>query len=182
MAATNIVTNPGAQRAAQEALRDIKPPIVIPPGWRWAIIAAAILLGIALLLWAFRAWKKRQAVKLPEPPPPPHVRARRSLEDALALIGQPQPFCFLVSNALRIYLEDQFNLRAPERTTEEFLHELTSSEALSADQKLRLGEFLQRCDLVKFARDVPAEAELRALHATALRLVEETEPKEAPAP
>jgi hypothetical protein len=43
-------------------------------------------------------------------------------------------------------------------------------------QKESLGDFLQRCDLVKFARYEPGEPELRDLHASALRLVEETEP------
>jgi hypothetical protein len=40
-----------------------------------------------------------------------------------------------------------------------------------------LGGFLERCDLVKFAQYEPGEPELRELHASALRLVEETEPE-----
>jgi hypothetical protein len=47
---------------------------------------------------------------------------------------------------------------------------------LTPDQKDGLGEFLKRCDLVKFARYEPREPELRDLHESALRLVEETEP------
>jgi hypothetical protein len=47
---------------------------------------------------------------------------------------------------------------------------------LTRDQKDSLGGFLASCDLVKFARYEPGEAELRELHASAVRLVEETEP------
>ena len=45
------------------------------------------------------------------------------------------------------------------------------------EQKDSLGEFLDSCDLVKFAKYEPGEPELRELHDSALRLVEETEPQ-----
>src|SRR5204863_5993889 len=76
----------------------------------------------------------------------------------------------------RIYLEERFNFHAPERTTEEFLYELRETNLLTATQKESLGGFLQSCDLVKFALYEPGQPELRDLHASALRLVEETEP------
>jgi len=75
-------------------------------------------------------------------------------------------------------LEERFRFHAPERTTEEFLYELRETNLLTPDQKDGLGEFLKRCDLVKFARYEPREPELRDLHESALRLVEETEPVE----
>jgi hypothetical protein len=46
------------------------------------------------------------------------------------------------------------------------------------EQKESLGKFLESCDLVKFAKYEPGEPELRELHDSAVRLVEETEPKE----
>src|SRR5262249_25666994 len=110
------------------------------------------------------------------PVTPPHVRARQKLQEALALIAQPRPFCIMVSDTIRWYLEERFSFRAPERTTEEFLYELQGTDLLTPDQKTSLGEFLQRCDLVKFARYEPGEPELRDLHDSALRLIEETEP------
>ena len=73
---------------------------------------------------------------------PPHVRARQKLEQALALLGQPREFCILVSDAIRWYLEERFEFQAPERTTEEFLHELQATHLLSTSQKSSLGEFL----------------------------------------
>jgi hypothetical protein len=83
----------------------------------------------------------------------------------------------LVSDTVRQYLEERFNFRAPERTTEEFLHELKATDLLLADQKDSLGEFLSVCDMVKFARYEPGEPELQALYESAVRLVDETEPE-----
>jgi hypothetical protein len=110
------------------------------------------------------------------------VRARQKLQEALAFIAQPKPFCTLVSDTVRFYLEERFEFRAPERTTEEFLHELRGTNLLLPDQKESLGEFLQQCDLVKFAKYEPGEPELRGMHGSAVRLVEETEPVEIQTP
>jgi hypothetical protein len=74
-------------------------------------------------------------------------------------------------------LEERFNFHAPERTTEEFLRELAGTKLLLPDQKDSLGNFLASCDLVKFAKYEPGEKELRELHSSAMRLVEETEPQ-----
>lgn len=164
-----------------DALRDIKPPLAIPNPWLWLIITAVIVGVLAIagaLIWFFIL--RRKNVPLP-PPIPAHIRAKHHLEDALALLSQPKPFCTLVSDTIRFYLEERFKFRAPERTTEEFLYELKKTELLLPDQKESLGEFLKSCDLVKFARYEPRETELRDLHGSALRLVEETEPQPEPA-
>lgn len=167
-----------AQPVSTNDIRDIVPPLVIRSGWLWL---GWVLLGLALAAVAFWFWRRWRAAKAAEaivPPTPPHLRARRRLQEALAWLAQPREFCIRVSDALRQYLEERFDFHAPERTTEEFLLELKDSALLLPDQKDSLGDFLTRCDLVKFARYEPAEPELRDLHAAALRLVEETEPGE----
>jgi C4-dicarboxylate-specific signal transduction histidine kinase len=177
-----LATNPAVAGATPAAgdIRGLKPPVDIGHPWTWLLAAAVAAIAALLALWLWRRWRMRraQAVAAREQLPP-HVRARRRLGQALALIHQPEPFCVEVSAAIRQYLEEQFDFRAPERTTEEFLHELQRTNLLSPDQKDSLGGFLSRCDLVKFARYEPAEAELRQLHAAALRLMDETEPAAA---
>jgi hypothetical protein len=176
--ATNSISAHSA--VATNALRDIKPPLIIPSGWAWALWTALILIlaGVAYGLW--RYWRKKSAELPVIPVVPPHIRAKQKLQEALALINQPREFCILVSDTIRWYLEERFNFRAPERTTEEFLHELGGTDLLTRDQKESLGEFLNRCDLVKFAKYEPGEPELHDLRESALRLVEETEPQLEP--
>ncbi len=161
-------------------IRDIKPPLQITNGWEfvWWTLAAVAALAILRVLWLY--WRKRRSQILAEPPIPSHVRAKQALAQALEIIGQPKPFCILVSDTVRFYLEERFDFRAPERTTEEFLRELSATDLLAPEQKESLGNFLESCDLVKFAKYEPGENELRELHASAMRLVEETEPKEIP--
>ena len=157
-------------------IRPIKAPVPIPNLWFWVSCAVVLLLLAAVAWWW---WRKRQAQKsapVPERIIPPHEKARAKLREALDLLDQPKPFCILISDTTRVYLEERFELHAPERTTEEFLEELQGSPVLTLDQKQTLGEFLAGCDLVKFARYEPGRAELEGVYQTALRLVEETEP------
>jgi hypothetical protein len=172
-----MLTNQTSSLHVANDIRDIKPPVEIPSGWEWLWWTLGTLAVVALLFAAWRWWQKRRSQIPVEPPVPAHVRAKEMLGKALALIAHPKPFCTLVSDTIRTYLEERFDFHAPERTTEEFLHELRGTDLLSAEQKEKLGEFLERCDLVKFAKYEPVEPELRDLHSSALRLVEETEPK-----
>jgi len=166
--------------AATNVLRDIKPPVEIPNHWIWFWWGLAVLaLGIAFLV-AWRYWNRKRNAPIVVPVIPAHVRAKQKLQESLALIEQPREFCILVSDTIRLYLEERFDFHAPERTTEEFLYELQATELLTRDQKESLAEFLKRCDLVKFAKYEPQEPELRDLHASALRLVEGTEPVSVP--
>lgn len=170
-----MTTNATAQVASD--IRDIKPPVEIPNGWAWLwwVLGAAALV---LLLLGWRHFLKQVTRATPGPPPvPAHLRAKQKLAEALALISQPKPFVIAVSDTARAYLEERFQFRAPERTTEEFLRELGGTKLLLPEQKDSLGQFLASCDLVKFAKYEPGEPELRELHSSALRLVEETEPR-----
>jgi len=169
-------TNQTASLVATNDIRDIKPPVAISSAWEWLWWTLTVLGALALLIWAWRYWQRRRAQVPIVPPIPAHIRAKQRLQEALALLAQPKPFCILVSDTLRGYLEERFTFHAPERTTEEFLYELRETDRLTRDQKESLGDFLQRCDLVKFAKYEPGEPELRDLHDSALRLVEETEP------
>lgn len=180
------MTNLGAQftqpagSQATNGLRPAKPPVDVPNPWAWAWwLAAALALAAAILAW--RRWRQRHP-PAPPAPIPAHVRARQQLADALRHLSDPKLFCTRVADTVRWYLEERFQLRAPERTTEEFLVELQSSRQLLPDQKDSLGQFLQSCDLVKFARFEPTEAALRELHDAALRLVDETQPEPVTTP
>ena len=175
---------PPATVAGTNDIRGIKPPVEIPSGWAWLYWTAGVLLVVALVITAVLMWLAKLKQRASTPPVPPHVRARLKLEAALLSIGDPRAFCTAVSDAVRVYLEERFELRAPESTTEEFLRDLQKTSALNEAQKASLSGFLEQCDLVKFARFEPTEAALRELHESALRLVHETQhdPGTAPNP
>jgi len=160
--------------AATNDIRGLKDPVDISQGLGWLWVGLLVLAGLVVLLRLLRT-NLFGAKVAKAPVVPPHVRAKRRLQAALAHIDDPRLFCFEVSETLRVYLEERFQLRAPERTTEEFLSELQTSSALNREQKQSLAEFLQSCDLVKFARFEPTESALRELHDAALRLVDETQ-------
>lgn len=178
LAHTNLTS---AASAVTNGLRDIKPPMKIPTGWEWlwwtlgGLFVLGMLLGLVALIIFLVLKNKRANLPLPIPA---HERARRKLEAALDLFDQPKPFCTVVSDAVRLYLEERFGLRAPERTTDEFLADLSKSSALTQAQKESLQEFLSACDMVKFAKYEPQRPELENLYKSALRLIEETEPVE----
>ena len=167
---------------AADDIRDIKPPIEISSGLEWLWWVMGLLLAAVVLFVLWKWWQKRRTQIAFVPPIPAHVRAKQKLDEALALIAQPKPFVVAVSDTARAYLEERFNFRAPERTTEEFLRELSGTDLLAKPQKESLGEFLHSCDLVKFAKYEPGEKELRELHGAALNLVEETKPAEVQNP
>ena len=175
---TNAIVQTNSSAGAPSGdIRDIKPPVIIPSYWYllWVAVGALAIASAAFLAW------RHQRKRASRPPPiprtaPPHELARQRLHEALALIGQPRPFCIMVSDTIRVYLEQRFKFHAPERTTEEFLRELQATDLLTPDQKQSLGDFLSVCDMVKFARYEPGPPELQALHDSAVRLIDEPQP------
>ncbi len=166
----------GTNALAAADIRDVKPPVAIPSWWTAVIGIAVVAALAAAAVYAWRRYRRQQK----QPPPaiviPPYRRALERLRAALDMIHNPERFCVALSDAVRVYLEERFDLRAPERTTEEFLAEIQASSLLSELQQRLMGDFLTRCDLVKFARAEMGEPELRELYDVAVRLVEETEP------
>ena len=174
-AATNVA-------ATQEIpdIRGLKDVIDIPTGNEWVLwlfvaVAALVVTGVAAWFVRRRLARRSEELAFP-PPPPPHVVAWERLQRALGLIHEAEQFCMEVSHIIRVYLEERFNLHAPDRTTEEFLLELQSSQRLAGEHKQLLADFLGECDMVKFAKAEPPELELRNLHEAASRLVGETQP------
>jgi hypothetical protein len=103
-----------------------------------------------------------------------YERLRALVQEDLIEKGGIKEFYEGISDILRHYIEHRFDLRAPERTTEEFLIELQWTEALCASDKEQLGEFLKHCDLVKFARHSPASEQIQRTFDLVKDFVEKT--------
>ncbi|SRR4051812_6354794 len=171
-----VVTN----TALAEDIHGIKPPVEIPSGYWWILWGALAAAGAFGLWKLWKRWQKQKLLPKPAVVIPPHRKAKDRLRTAGELLSDPYRFCSLVSDVARVYLEERFDLHAPERTTEEFLAEMRNSTVLHPNHKALLEDFLTQCDLVKFARHEPSQNELKALLDSALRLIDETAPIAAP--
>ena len=118
-------------------------------------LALAFMAGrgaaLAGLLYAAWRWNRRRALGAALLP---YEIALARLEEARALM-QPEnarEFSIAVSEIVRQYIEERFQVWAARRTTEEFLHDLLEpSDALLASHRALLEDFLRHCDLAKFA-------------------------------
>lgn len=156
-----------------------------PLPWLWiAAIALAALLLLGGVFFASRA--RRRFELLPTPPEPAHLRALRELAWLRDLPrrtpAQVDAYYVGVSQVLRVYLEERFALRAPERTTEEFLAEVERGGPLSAAHCIVLKQFLGQCDLVKFALHSPTEQQHMEAMAVAETFVTATCEQDGPPP
>lgn len=159
-----------------------------PPSWwrswrPWLIGAGAAvaLTGLALAGWLLSRRRYPWAMPLA-----PHEWALHELRrvEALGLpaTGKVERYFTLLSDLVRGYIEKRFGIRAPRLTTAEFLEAVRQSPELKPEQQTLLRDFLQRCDLVKFARASLSVEECQAAAAPARAFVEQTaqatEPKE----
>jgi len=156
-----------------------------PLPWMWFVaIALAALLALGIAFVASRA--RRRFELLPIPKEPAHLRALRELAWLRDLPrrtpAQVDAYYVGVSQVLRVYLEERFSLRAPERTTEEFLAEVERGGPLSAAHCIVLKQFLSQCDLVKFALHSPTESQHLEAMAVAEAFVLATRDEGGPLP
>ena len=103
----------------------------------------------------------------------------RSRLDQLLDAGSSTPrdvekFYVTLSSIVRQYLEDRFELRAPDLTTEEFLVSVVDAPDLSSDHQHLLQSFLNHADLVKFARILPSTEDVERSIDSAVRFLDET--------
>jgi len=167
--------------------KDIKGPVGLPPRYQflWWFLAGAALIGLVVLatLLIRKYWPKKAEAILEETTivEPAHLIAFRRLE-ALQKAGYLDQGDFKtyyseLSEIIREYMENRFQVRALEMTTEEFLVYLTGNNCLERPHQLLLTEFLKSSDLVKFAKYLPLIQEADRAYGMSRRLVEETKEK-----
>jgi len=162
--------------AEMQDIRDIRDPVAIRSWWKILAIGIGVTgILLALGLMVYRFLKNRKLQNLPQPVSP-YERALENLRQTEPLMKpeHDKTFSSAVSDVLRHYLEEQLNVPAPGRTTEEFLNEVVGNPVI--DERLRslLAQFLQLCDLVKFAGQSVDERQMRNLYETAEGFIRET--------
>lgn len=136
-------------------IRDIKDIIAMPDViFQWYLLGGTIvlLLLLAVLLYYLKKNRKEQE-KLQA-----HEKALKALASARLLMvsDQSREFAICMANILRQYIEDRFHLFLQNLTTREFLFWLmdnpTDIHPVLQNHDKMLRDWLNHCDLVKFAR------------------------------
>jgi hypothetical protein len=158
--------------SAGEDIRDIRQPRHVPTVPPWGAVAAGVVLFSAA---AFAVWRWLRRGKFLQMLP--HEIALQRLEEARRLMDpeHAREYCFAVSNIIRRYVEDRFHVQAPKLTTEEFLRDLVEvRDTMLESHRALLGEFLEHCDLAKFAGWRYSTPDLEAMHASGRSFVQQT--------
>lgn len=157
-------------------IRDIRGPVPIPnPGLPYLVVTGVVtvLALIALSIFLIRRFLKRR----PEAPViNPYDQALSDLWATRSLMseGLDKEFSSAVSDVVRFFLERQFSIPAPESTTEEFLIQIREHDLIKGKLSDTFSEFLQECDLAKFARHAFGLHDMNVLYGKAKNLIEET--------
>jgi hypothetical protein len=157
-----------------QSIHDISPPIDVFPYPLWMVVTA-IAIGVivlGLIIWWIVAWIRRR----PAPPPPsPWTIALRELEKLRTRARETEPYLFsvAVSDVLRTFISDaKFRLPATKQTSPEFLAAISGSPMFTEGDRTLLGHFLEKCDLIKFARVQATSADNSELVESAMAFVQ----------
>lgn len=146
------------------AIRDAKMPMKTIVMYVVGIILVIAILGF--LVWYFiktlREKNNKPKAKIQEIKLLPHEKAMQSLTQLetqnLWQNGQEKTYHTLLTDTIRTYLEEQFNMDVFEKTSSELMQQIKKQKALS-NSRQALRTIFETADLVKFAKNKPTEEE-----------------------
>ncbi|HVA98782.1 MAG TPA: hypothetical protein VNG53_07805 [Bacteroidia bacterium] len=152
-----------------KAIKDIKAPMNVPfsikeviPYILWGLGALAIIILIVLLTKRFLK-KKPVVIEKPKPKIPPHIIAFEKLQKIRAekiwQQGNLKLYYSSISDTIREYIDNRFDVNAQEQTTDEIVYNLRNNVEITSSDKIKLKQLLRLADLVKFAKEQPIENE-----------------------
>jgi hypothetical protein len=179
--AVEVASLLGDQRA-KLVIEEIEGVVEMPRSagrwWLWILAG----LGVAAISIAWLLLRRRRDRRIVRIFKSAHEIAYLRLQSLIAAdlveSGRIKEFYEQISGILRHYIEDRFDLHAPDRTTEEFLGELRYAESLPSADKQTLEEFLTHCDLVKFAKHEPTTEQIQRTFDLVKDFVERTKSEE----
>jgi oxygen tolerance protein BatD len=153
----------------QDTLKDLKPQAELEADYKPFLFFLAALAAVVYLVYRvvqyFKRRKKRPVAK-PERVRSAEEVAREAIERLLArrLVeqGHYKQFYLELSEIIKRFLGGKLGVQSLERTTEEFTRDLQAVSVPSAQYRV-IREFLQECDLVKFAKYRPSPEEVEQI-------------------
>jgi len=177
------VTSLLGEQRSELVIADIENVVEMPQKgslwWVWVLIAVMVVCGAAAAAVYIRRKRGAELVRIFKPAHQiAYGRLHALIKEDLINAGKIKQFYERITDILRHYIEHRFALRAPERTTEEFLIELQYTDVLGESDKKSIGEFLQHCDLVKFARHAPTTDQIQKTFDLVKNFIEKTKSDE----
>ncbi len=172
----------GEQRADLK-ISDIAGIVAMPKHvsytWIWILLAVIIVIALICVVIYLKRKRVKEIVRIFRPAHEiAYERLRVLVAQNLIEKGKIKEFYESISDILRHYIEHRFDLRAPERTTEEFLYEIQNTDVLFQTDKESLGEFLTHCDMVKFAKYAPNQEQIQKTFDLVKSFIERTKSEE----
>lgn len=143
-----------------KGIHGVAPPASFPrPIWTWillGLVAVGVIAALAYLWWRRQeVTDARPVPRRPEADQTPYEAATswiRQLESYdLSDPDAVKPFYVELSTALRVYLADELDVAALERTTREVVEVLSHRPDVPTEAATRIRAVLELADLVKFA-------------------------------
>ncbi len=160
-----------------EDIRPLKDVLEIKGGFAAWPVVILILAAIIVVLWIYFN-KRKKPKEIPGLPPRPAAEIAKEALDALkrsGLIekGLIKEYYIRLSDIIRSYIENIYKIAAMDKTTWELFQEMKSRkiERARAD---KINDFLEDCDMVKFAKYAPNQKEIELIHAKAEEIINMT--------
>jgi hypothetical protein len=171
----NVTSELGDDTPDLANLEPMLPPQTVPQEFSlvwWLAAASAGVLAIAGVVLLRRRRRRPVAPRRRTPEEIAHAALTALLEEDLPGRGLVKEFFLRLTGIVRQYIEDTTGIRAPEQTTEEFLREMRSREAFSPERSVRLAEFLEAADMIKYAGQQPEAGQIEDSIARAREFVD----------
>lgn len=178
-----ITPSPPASPAGTDIRGIVAPQPFYIAGSYWLLLVAAVcvLAAIAVGWFLYRSLKKPKPVHVPSP----HEVAYARLNDLRARLDalDPRGFGAEAADILRAFIGSQYGLRPQRQTSPEFLESIRGATVFTTTQHVILGDFLNHCDLLKFARqDATRDAKLALIEQATTFLGADSRPSPLLAP
>lgn len=175
-----------------KAFKDIKAPMQAPftileilPYIGYGALALLVICGI--VYYFIRKMKNKQPVVAEQPKViiPPHVKALQELDKLaqkkLWQEGKIKDYYTGITDILRTYLSERYDISALEMTTDEIMLAL-KRRAISEVMKEKLRDILILSDLVKFAKENPLPSDHEFCFNASVGFINSTADMQAPPP
>jgi hypothetical protein len=166
--------------AKDPGLKDLKKQAEIPEPVRWLLWAGLIVLGCLLCAVAWFLWRRRHRNPVPLTPAQTQDLLDTAEADLRKLLSRGPPdrgmekqFYIALSEIVKRILEAGYEIHSAEQTTSEIMNSLRDKSILNSESRDQIQSLLVRCDVVKFAKYVPAKTEHDAGSQEALGILAE---------